>query len=238
MGDGRADSAARPPRLCGGKGDSMRTIRITGKGSMKVRPDTTRITLTLEKVCPEYADALRCSSESTEKMKDLLSGFGFVRFDLKTLHFSVDTEYESYKERNAYKERLIGYRYRHVMKVEFLSDNERLGRILYALANSPLNPEFRISFTVSDPEAAKNELLAAAIRDARSKAEVVADAAGVSLGEIVSIDYSWGQVEFEVHPVNELRMAKNESAGCYDMDIEPDDIETSDTVTVTWEIAG
>ena len=238
MGDGLADSAARPPRLLGGKGETMRTIRITGKGMMKVRPDTTRITLTLEGLFPEYGDAFRGSSESTEKMKDLLGRFGFERADLKTLRFSVDTEYESYQERNVYKQRLIGYKYRHVMKVEFLSDNERLGRILYALAKSPLHPEFRISFTVSDPESAKNELLAAAVKDARNKAEVVADAAGVALQEIVSIDYSWGEVEFEMHPMNDLRMAKIESAGNYAMDIEPDDIETSDTVTVTWEIEG
>ena len=49
------------------------------------------------------------------------------------------------------------------MKVEFASDNARLGKTLYALANSPLNPEFRISCTVKDPEAAKNELLGKAV---------------------------------------------------------------------------
>ena len=33
-----------------------RTIRITGKGQLKVKPDTTRITITLEGVYPEYSD--------------------------------------------------------------------------------------------------------------------------------------------------------------------------------------
>lgn len=235
MGDGRRRVPFRR-RINRGRGEDIRTIRITGKGTMKVRPDTTRITLTLEGLFPEYGDALRGSSESTEQMKDLLNKYEFARSDLKTLHFSVDPEYESYKERNAYKQRMIGYRYRHVMKVEFPSDNGRLGRILYALANSPLHPEFRISYTVSDPEAVKNELLAAAVRDAKNKAEVLTNAAGVALGEIFSIDYSWGEVDFEVRPVNELRMAKMECCDSYAMDIEPDDIETSDTVTVTWEV--
>lgn len=214
----------------------MKTIRITGKGNLKVRPDTTRIIITLEKVCREYGDALRNSSENTESLRDLLKRLGFERTDLKTLNFHVDTEYENYRENDVYKQRMVGYRYRHVMKVEFPSDNERLGRILYALASSPVNPEFRISYVVSDPEAKKNELLENAVRDARIKAEALTRAAGVTLKDIWSIDYSWGEVDFEVRPMEELRMAKFDGGGSFDMDIEPDDIDMSDTVTVTWEI--
>lgn len=78
---------------------NMRTIRVTGKGLIKVHPDMTRITMTLEELNPEYADTLRRSSEFTEELKDVLSAFGFERSDLKTLNFSVDTEFESYKEK-------------------------------------------------------------------------------------------------------------------------------------------
>ena len=106
----------------------MRTIKVTGKGQIKVKPDMTRITLSLEGLYPEYGETLRCSSEDTERLKDLLTGFGFERSDLKTLHFSVDTEYESYKENGTYKQRFVGYKFHHLMKVEFLSDNDRLGR--------------------------------------------------------------------------------------------------------------
>ena len=73
----------------------MRTIRVTGKGRIKVKPDMTRITLSLEGIYPEYGETLRRSSQDTERLKDLLAGFGFERTDLKTLNFSVDTEYES-----------------------------------------------------------------------------------------------------------------------------------------------
>lgn len=100
----------------------MRTIRVTGKGQLKLRPDTTRITMTLEGVYPDYGETLCHSSEDTEALKDVLSGFGFTRTDLKTLNFSVDTEYESYREREVYKQRFIGYRFQHMLKVEFPSD--------------------------------------------------------------------------------------------------------------------
>ena len=222
----------------------MRTIRVTGKGQLKVKPDTTRITLSLEGTYPEYGETLHRSSQDTEKLKDLLTGFGFDRSDLKTLSFSVDTEYESYKDKGTYKQRFIGYKFHHVMKVEFLSDNDRLGKVLYALANCPVKPEFRLSYTVNDPEAAKNELLAKAVADAKQKAAVLTAGAGVAMKDIQSIDYSWGEINFEVQPMSRMVMTEEclaepmaVGAGSYDMDIEPDDIDVSDTVTVVWEIA-
>ncbi|MBQ7601280.1 MAG: SIMPL domain-containing protein, partial [Lachnospiraceae bacterium] len=188
-----------------------------------------------------YGDALRHSSEDTEKLADVLAPFGFARTDLKTLNFNVDTEYESYEHKGVYKQRFAGYRFYHNMKVEFESDNDRLGKILYALATSPVAPEFRLSYTVKDTEAVKNTLLGNAVADAKAKAAVLTQAAGVTLKDILTIDYSWGEIEFEARPMprNVLfgkSMAAERAAGSYDVDIEPDDIDVSDTVTVVWEI--
>lgn len=221
----------------------MRTIRVTGKGQLRIKPDLTRITITLTGLYKEYGDTLRRSSEDTEALRRLISGFGFEKTDLKTLSFNIDSEYEGYDDNGVWRQRFSGYRFRHMMKLEFPSDNDRLGRILYALANCDISPEFRLSYTVKDPEAAKNELLGRAVADAADKAGVIARAAGVSLGNIQSIDYSWEQSDLEVRPVNRVMaagapMAKTAMAdAAYEMNIEPDAIETSDTVTVVWEIA-
>ncbi len=219
----------------------MRTIRVTGKGLIKVRPDMTRITMTLEGIDPDYGETLRHSSEDTEVLKDLLSGFGFERTELKTLSFRVDTEYESYQEHDAYKQRFVGYRFHHVMKVEFLSDNDRLGKILYALANCKVSPQFHISYTVKDPEATKNLLLGKAVADAKEKDAILTEAGGVTLKDIQSIDYSWGEINLECRPMSEGILAgrgalASVAAKRYDLNLEPDDIEVSDTVVVTWEI--
>ncbi len=216
----------------------MRTIRVTGKGQLKVHPDMTRITIELEGIHMDYTDTLMESSRATEEMKKLLVPYGFQRSDLKTLSFDVNTQYESYKVKDEYKRRFVGYKYSHVMKVEFESDNLLLGKILYALAHSSLHPEFRISYTVKDPEAVKNELLGKAVQDAIAKAEVLSSAAGLKLGDIQDMDYSWGRIDFE-YKVTDKCLAPNvaEGYGSYDMDIEPDDIEVQDIVTVVWEIA-
>ena len=159
---------------------------------------------------------------------------------MKTKSFDVNTEYESYRDNNNdYKEHFIGYQYTHVLKVEFDSDNDRLGKILYALTNCTVSPKFRISYTVKDTTAAKNQLLEKAIADAKEKAAVLAHASGVALKDIQSIDYSWGEIDFEYSPMSTeigercLRVLETPS---YDLDIEPDDIKVSDTATVVWEI--
>ena len=217
--------------------ESMRIIRVTGKGQIKVKPDVTRITMTLNGIKKDYAKTLEFSVEDTEKLKSILKPFGFESTDVKTLRFDVDAEYESYQERNQYKRRFVGYKYEHVLKIEFDSDNKRLGKILYALAHAAIQPEFRISYTVKDPEASKNLLLGKAVEDAMAKADVLAKASGVSLKEIQSIDYSWGTINFEVEPTRNMAMCADECAEkSFDMDIEPDDIEVSDTVTIVWEI--
>lgn len=216
----------------------MRTIRVTGKSQIKVKPDMTRITMYLEGVLPDYSDTLRKSAADTEMLKNLLAGFGFERSDLKTMDFSIDAEYESYKDKGTYKQRFVGYKFHHLLKVDFESDNVRLGRVLSALANAPVKPEIRISYTVKDQETAKNELLGKAVSDAMKKASVLTEAANVALKEIQSIDYSWGEINFEVQPLNRMLVAKEdmEDSSDYALNIQPDDIEVSDTVTLVWEI--
>ncbi len=218
----------------------MRTVKVTGKGQIKLRPDMTVIFISLEGMYPEYSDALASSGKDTQVLREVLEPIGFARTDLKTLSFDVDSEYESSNIDGVYRQKFIGYRYRHSMKVEFPSDNDRLGKVLYALANCSLKPEFRISYIVSDREKAKNMMLEKAVADATQKAEMLTKAAGVALKDIQSIDYSWGEISFEAMPMN--RALKSEefrykAKASLDLDIEPDDIEASDTVTVIWEIA-
>ena len=83
--------------------ENMRTIKVTGKGAVKVHPDMIKITITLEGTHKDYGEALKCSSNDTEKLRNLVESLGFAKTDLKTLSFDIDTKYESYEESAAYK---------------------------------------------------------------------------------------------------------------------------------------
>ena len=151
-----------------------RTIRVTGKGNLLVKPDTVRLVMTMEGMKEEYVATLEESKHMTEYLKQMFSDLGFDREDIKTLSFNVSAEYESYQAKDkSWKRRFEGYKYVHRMKIEFLADNKRLGKVLYQLGHSPVRPEFRIEYTVAEPETCKNELLANAVTDAKAKADVL-----------------------------------------------------------------
>ena len=214
-----------------------RTMRVRGKGNLKVRPDMTRVSISLANTCKNYDEALSISAENSNLLRKIVCELGFAESDLKTVSFDVDVQNESYRDRNDnWKKRFVGYKVSHSLKFDFASDNDLLGRLLGRIAACPAKPEFGISFFVKDTEAAKNQLLGNAIRDAKAKAFVLAEASGVKLGDIRNIDYSWGEIRFESD-----RMPIEGDLGCkeetrHDIDIEPDDIEVADTVTVEWEI--
>jgi len=219
-----------------------RTIRVTGKGKLSLKPDRIRLLVTQSDQRYEYADTVARSSEQKAELNAALAELGFDKADLKTLHFNINTVYDSYKDKNGnWKQQFKGYSYTHRMKLEFPADNALLGRVLYTIAHCAAKPEFSIEHTIADPEKAKNELLAKAVADSMMKAKVLTNAAGVTLGHIQSIDYSWGEIEFVSRPMNAMKLMDSapmcaEGAG-YDMDIEADDIDVTDTVTVVWSIS-
>lgn len=217
-----------------------RTICVTGKGSISVKPDMIRLLLTLEDMYDTYENTLEQSTMQVELLKDCFEKLGFARTDMKTLSFNIDTEYDSYQDRQkVWKKRFMGYKFVHRLKIEFDADNKRLGQVLYALAHSPIKPEFRINYTVKDTETAKNKLLGKAVIDSKEKAKVLTEAAGVTLGDIMKIDYSWGEITFLSEPMQKCMSLAEDccvSSGSYDIDIEPDDIDVTDTVTVVWRI--
>ncbi len=218
-----------------------RTIRVTGRGRMSVKPDTIELNIFVNKVYPEYAEAMAASAKMTETLKAAAERAGFDPQELKTTGFSVNTNYEGvYDEKGNWQNKFAGYRYNHDLALRFDADNAKLGKILRELSDCGADAEFSINHTVKDPEPVRNELLAKAVKDSRTKAEVLASSSGVSLGKIISVDYSWGEMEIFHRTADRMalggnaKIAMNEES--FDMDIEADDIRLQDTVTVIWEI--
>ena len=220
----------------------MRTIRVTGKGALSIAPDTMSLSIALNGTEKEYMQAMKKSSEDTRTLRKAVTALGFEETDLKTAGFTIDADYEGYQEDGVWKQRFKGYRYYHSMTLEFPSDSDRLGKILYALADSGTAPECHIAFTVSDKEKAKKLLLACAVQDAADKAKILAEASGVTLGAIETIDYSSVSLNFYTRPMESALMAKSmmvneEAADCFDLGVNPNDVRLEEDVTVIWEIA-
>ncbi|MBR2667064.1 MAG: SIMPL domain-containing protein [Oscillospiraceae bacterium] len=216
-----------------------RRIRVTGRGTVSVQPDLIRLDLTIEDKYPDYEQTVRASSEQTEQLRRTVQDAGFDPADLKTVHFGIDGAYESYQEGSEWKQRLVGYRFTHAMQLRFPNDTERLGRIFCALSGCPVPVVFSVGYTVKDPEAVKNSLLAKAVEDSRTKAELLTKAAGVTLGEIVTVEYTRGEPVLYARAMEQTALGRCDAAAeesCCKLNIEAADIDVQDTVTVVWEI--
>ena len=55
-----------------GRAKMMRTIKVTGKGKIAVKPDKIRLYVNKEGLCQEYKDILRRSTEDGRALKDLV----------------------------------------------------------------------------------------------------------------------------------------------------------------------
>ena len=56
-----------------------RTIKVTGKGKLLVKPDTIRLIMKLEGMQEEYDKAMAKSATMTEELKDMFLKLGFEK---------------------------------------------------------------------------------------------------------------------------------------------------------------
>ena len=216
-----------------------RTITIKGIGKLSLKPDLTVVSLTLKTVRAGYDKAMDKAAKHLEQLRSAIAEIGFTKDDLKTTSFDVGTEYENERDKNGnYKQIFVGYQVTHGLKLEFDFDSQRPSKVLGAIAVCIAEPELNVQFTVKDKEAVDAALLDSACANAKAKAEILTKASGVTLGELVSIDYNWSELHlyslthYEMDPPCMARASAAPTA----MDIEPDDIDVSDSVTFVWEI--
>ena len=215
----------------------QRTIRVKGKGKISVKPDMIKLDIIANEVCKEYDEVIEKSTLCIKKLKETVERAGLSGKELKTVKFDVDSKYESYRDKNDnYKSRLVGFQYTQNLYIQFPNDNSQLGKILYELSHCDINVEFSIKHTVKDITAVKNELLVNAVQDSKNKAEFLSKASGATLGDIINIDYSWGEIEIYSEPIQNYCLAESTISEPYNIDIEAEDIDLQDTVTIVWEI--
>lgn len=111
--------------------------------------------------------------------------------------------------------------------------------ILSSISASGAKPELSIAFTVKEPSKVSRTLLENASLNAKEKADVLCHCLGVKLGELLSIDYNWGELNIlsrTRYEIADEMMPLMAASECSVPEIEPDDIDVRDTATFVWEI--
>jgi uncharacterized protein YggE len=109
---------------------------------------------------------------------------------------------------------------------------KNLGPILDTLVQSGSNQIGGITFGIDEPKKVLNEARKKAVADARAKAELYAEAAGVSLGRVVQIS----EQSAITPPMPMMRMAVETVAQDASVPIAAGQQTVSATVSITYEI--
>ena len=216
-----------------------RTITVKGIGRASAKPDYVVLSMTLEAKHLEYQMAMDMAGDHIQHLNDTLVAIGFEKGSAKTTNFNVRTDYDRVKDRHGnYESVFRGYEVTHNLKLAFDFDMGRLSQALSAIAACLSHPQLSIAFTVKDATAINEEMLRSATINAKRKAEILCEASDTKLGNLIAIDYNWGELDIYSHTRFECceeAMAPMMRASC--IDIDPEDIDVSDTATFIWEIS-
>jgi len=166
-------------------------IWVSGEGKVTVRPDVAILNVGVEAQATTVSEAQRQAAEAMTAVYNELEKMGVAEKDIKTQNFSISpvTRWEDNKEI------LEGYRVSNMVtaKVRKVDD---AGPIIDAAvkAGGDYIRVNGITFTVDDPTAYSQEARDKAMADAKTKAQQLANLAGVKLGKATYISESGGYI--------------------------------------------
>lgn len=164
-------------------------IIVTGEGRAELAPDMALVSLTVAREAATAREALDANSTAMAGVLKAMQNEGIAERDLQTSNFSIQPNYV-YPQPDAKGEhkppRVVGYTVRNSLAVR-VRKLETLGAIIDKSVSLGVNEGGDIQFTNADPSAALTAARRDAVRDAISKAQTLATAAGVKPGKLLEI---------------------------------------------------
>jgi uncharacterized protein len=210
--------------------DAPRRIVVTGTGEAAARPDIAVISAGVVVQSETASAALTDNSRAMEAVLQQLRTSGLADADVQTSQFSVTPLYERQppERETTAPPRIVGYQVSNQVTAR-VRDIDRLGAVLDALVSAGATNVDGPWFEIGDPEQVLGKARDAAVADALARAKRYAAAAGVGLGEIISIEEAGSFVP----PPRPMMRAEAMAA---DVPIAPGQTELSASVTVTFAI--
>lgn len=164
--------------------ESPRTVVVTGEARLSARPDTVQLSVGIDTREPTAARAQQSNARVVERVMAALQDSGVKQSDVQTGELRLTPVYRYDQETGA--QHLEGYEASYTLRLT-LPMTSPVGAVVDAAVAAGANRLDSIQFTVRDTQALKERGLAEAVRDASRQAAVVAEAAGVQLGPLLSV---------------------------------------------------
>lgn len=163
-------------------------ISVAGEGEVSVAPDMAILTLSVVREADTAREALSASNEAMKQVLAGLKAAGIAERDLQTAGLSIQPRYtQPGPQAKPQAPKISGYSASNALTVR-IRDLSAVGTILDKTISLGVNQGGDISFVNDDLKPTVTEARKRAVTDAMARARTLADAAGVKLGRILSIE--------------------------------------------------
>jgi hypothetical protein len=203
------------------------TIRVVGEGTVTSKPDRVEIDLG---VVTRAATSQQAAAENARVLRKVLASLRSSlgrNADIQTISYWLQPDYQYPPQGGPPK--ITGYTATNLVRVR-QDDVTNVGALLDAATRSGANQVERIRFTLKDESAAKANALRLAALDARTKANGLASALGLTIARIRSVD----ETSPTPRPIFDVALSRGAERTT---PILPGAIETTATVTLTVDVA-
>jgi uncharacterized protein YggE len=209
-----------------------RTITVTGQGEVSVEPNMATVIIGVQAEADIAADALDIASASTAAILATLDVEGIADEDIRSGAIRLNPRYSQSALSSGTQ--ITGYQAVNSVEVK-VTDLDRLGGLLAAVVGDGANRLDGVQFGLLDPSEATDEARRRAVAEGARLAQLYADAASVSLGELMMLNEagSGGYRMFDMTPVIALEMS---SSPQYDVPIAAGKIEMNASITLVYAI--
>ena len=217
-----AQEPARPP---------IPQIVTSGQGEVRIAPDKATVMIGVQTRATTAAEASAQNARKQRAVIDAIKAKGVAADQISTSGFNVIPE-TRYDREGQTAPRTMSYLVSNVVTVE-LRRVDLVGAVIDAALASGANQINSLSFGVANADSARRAALAIAVSKARADAEVMARAAGGSLGPLLELSAG----EFFMPPPRPL-MAMRADVGAAESAqtaIEPGQETIRATVSARWQ---
>lgn len=188
------------------------TLTAEGTGIVTTRPDIVIISIGVATRAESPAAALDANSRDMQAVIDAVIAAGVSDADIQTSGFSINPVYADRRYDSDEPAEIVGFAVSNEVTVR-IRDLDNSGAVIDEVVAAGANQINSIRFDISEPGPLRDEAMVAAIADARRKAELMAEAAGVELVRILSVSaYAGGQPQFEYARVASAPIVAGEQA--------------------------
>ena len=164
-------------------------IRVGGNATVSLAADTATIQIGVNTKNESVRSAQKENAELMDAVMKAILQTGVEEKDVVTSRFNVYSGYEFITDVLGREKRVPYYEVQNTVTVT-IHDLEQVGPVLDAAMEAGANTTYGIGFSSTQENEAYQKALTRAVEDAMQKAQILAAAAGVQLGDLVFINAS------------------------------------------------